>query len=54
MTASPSPAGRDCPEEDPPKDPSASLRMYLRGWLRIGLLVSPTLILAVGVYLLLR
>jgi hypothetical protein len=27
---------------------------YLRGWLWIGLLVSPTVILGVGLYLLLR
>jgi hypothetical protein len=35
--------------EQPP-----SLWIYLRGWLRIGLLISPTVILGVGLYLLLR
>lgn len=43
-------------EDDLPLDlgQRASLREYLRGWLWIGLLVSPTLILGIVIYLVLR
>jgi hypothetical protein len=47
-------------EEDPEDEvlvdtaQPASLWLYLRGWLWIGLLVSPTVILGVALYLVLR
>jgi hypothetical protein len=64
MTARPEQVVREVSEgsaEDDSEDdllvvtgPPASLRIYLRGWLWIALLVSPTLTLGVGLYLLFR
>ncbi|HEX3323980.1 MAG TPA: hypothetical protein VHR65_02415 [Solirubrobacterales bacterium] len=38
--------------EEPESEPW--LRTYLRGWLLIGLYISPTVLLVAGLYLLLR
>jgi hypothetical protein len=62
----PEQAARDVPEDAVDEDPEgevlvdtghvepASPWIYLRGWLRIGLLISPTVILGIGFYLALR
>ena len=64
MTGRPEQVVRDIPEGTADEDPEddalvvtgqpASLRIYLRGWLWIALLVSPTMILGIGLYLLFR